>query len=292
MLKSMTGFGSGKASVGGEELSVEARSVNHKFCEVKVRLPRELSALETQVAKFAKERLSRGAIEIFARRGLAPSTQGAPTVDFELAREYRSALAQLADSLGFPDDVSVRDIASQPGVIRVEERGTDLETAGKALMLATEEALNGVVRMRTLEGEAIAADLGTRLALLEATAEELAKLAPGVVEEYRRRLTDRISELLKDTVVDPQRIAEEVVFFAERTDVAEEITRLRSHLKQFRELLDGREPAGRRMDFLVQELHREVNTTGSKSQSVEISKRIVAMKAELERVREQVQNVE
>jgi uncharacterized protein (TIGR00255 family) len=146
--------------------------------------------------------------------------------------------------------------------------------------------------MRTTEGEAVRSDIAARLALIEATASELARLAPVAVQAYHARLSERAAELAKGVAVDPQRLAQEVALFAERTDVAEELTRLASHVSQFRALLDAAEPAGRKMDFLVQEMHREVNTTGSKSQHPEISSRIVTLKAELERIREQVQNVE
>jgi uncharacterized protein (TIGR00255 family) len=288
----MTGFGSGRATSGGEEVSVELRSLNHKFCEVKARLPRELSTLEPALVKRVKDRLARGAVDLSVRRQVASATSSAPQVDVALAREYRRAFAELAAATGLPDSVTIRDLASQPGVVRLEERGVDLEAASTAAAAALDQALSALLAMRKTEGDAIRQDLATRLEWVEKTTGQLKTLAPRAVQEYRKRLTDRIAELSQEVAVDPQRLAQEVAIFAERTDVAEEMTRLASHLDQFRKLVASPEPAGRKMDFLVQEMHREVNTTGSKSQHPEISQHIVALKAELERVREQVQNVE
>jgi uncharacterized protein (TIGR00255 family) len=292
MLKSMTGFGAGRARVGDEEFSVELRSLNHKFCEVKVRLPRELAALEPVVSKQVKDRLARGAVELLVKRQTATASGTVPTVDVALAREYARAFRELADALGAPADISWAQVATQPGVMRLEEKGMDVESATQAVQSALEQALAALEQMRRVEGEAIYADLDARLKLIEGWSREVAALAPKAVEEYRQRLAERVADLARGITVDPQRLAQEVAVFAERTDIAEEVTRLASHLEQFRALMTSTEPAGRRMDFLVQEMHREVNTTGSKSQHAEISARVVSMKAEVERIREQVQNVE
>ena len=292
MLKSMTGFGAGRARVGDEEFSVELRSLNHKFCEVKARLPRELSALEPAVSKKVKDRLARGAVELLVKRQTATASGTVPTVDVALAREYARAFRELADALGVPADISWAQVATQPGVMKLEEKGMDVEAATQAVQSAMDQALAALEQMRQVEGEAIYADLDARLKLIEGWSREVAALAPKVVEEYRQRLSERVAELARGVTVDPQRLAQEVAVFAERTDIAEEVTRLASHLEQFRALMASTEPAGRRMDFLVQEMHREVNTTGSKSQHADISARVVSMKAEVERIREQVQNVE
>jgi uncharacterized protein (TIGR00255 family) len=292
MLRSMTGFGSGQATKAGESLAVEIRSVNHKFCEVKVRLPRELGGLEALVQRVVKERVARGTVEVTVRRAARTGTGLVPQADVGLAKEYRRAFSELAAALGVADEVCLRDIALMPDVIRMEEPQVNLDDAASALEQALAEALDGLTAMRDKEGESLKADLSARLALVSATVDELVGLAPKAVEEYRARLAEKIAELTRGVTVDPQRLAQEVAFFAERTDIAEEMTRLHSHLAQFRALLSAKEPVGRKMDFLVQEMHREVNTTGSKSQHPEISSRIVALKVELERIREQVQNVE
>jgi uncharacterized protein (TIGR00255 family) len=292
MLKSMTGFGAGRARVGDEEFSVELRSLNHKFCEVKARLPRELSTLEPVMVKQVKDRLARGAVEIFVKRQTATASGTVPVIDVALAKEYARAFRELAQALGAPAEVTWAQVATQPGVMKLEEKGMDVESATQAVHEALEQALKALEQMRQVEGESIYADLDARLKLIEGWSREVTALAPRVVEEYRQRLSDRVAELARGVAVDPQRLAQEVAMFAERTDIAEESTRLASHLEQFRALMASSEPAGRRMDFLVQEMHREVNTTGSKSQHAEISARVVSMKAEVERIREQVQNVE
>lgn len=292
MLLSMTGFGSGTATVATETVSVEIKAVNHKFCEVKVRLPRELAALEPVVQRQVKERLGRGAVDVNLRRSQRTATGVVPVVDLGLAREYRRAFAELGQALGLEGDVSLRDIALQVGVLRLEEPEVVLDDAAKAVDEAVGAALEALLQMRRREGGALSTDLGQRLGAVERLITELKALAPGSVEHYRNRLVERLAELAKGIVVDPQRLAQEVAFFAERTDVAEELTRLDSHVVQFRSLLQSTEPVGRKLDFLVQEMHREVNTTGSKSQDAELSQRVLALKAELERIREQVQNVE
>ncbi|RKG66791.1 YicC family protein [Corallococcus sp. CA054B] len=292
MLKSMTGFGSGRARVGDEEVSVEARSLNHKFCEVKVRLPRELSALEPALVKQVKDRLARGSVEILVRRQAATVSGNVPTVDVALAREYARAFREVAEAMGQSVEIAWSQVANQPGVIRLEEKGVDVESATQATQTALQQALSALETMRNTEGESIHTDLDARMKLIEGWSQEVARLAPRAVSDYQQRLTDRVAELARGVAVDPQRLAQEVALFAERTDIAEEVTRLATHLEQFRLLMASPEPVGRRMDFLVQEMHREVNTTGSKSQHAEISARVVSMKAEVERIREQVQNVE
>lgn len=292
MLKSMTGFGAGRARIGDEEFSVELRSLNHKFCEVKARLPRELSAIEPILSKHVKDRLVRGSVELLVKRQTATASGTVPMVDVALAREYARAFRELAAALGTSTDISWEQVASQPGVVKLEEKGMDVMAATQAVHAALEQALAALEQMRQVEGDAIRADLDARLKLIEGWSQEVAALSPKAVADYQQRLTERVAELARGVAVDPQRLAQEVAMFAERTDIAEEVTRLASHLEQFRALMASNEPAGRRMDFLVQEMHREVNTTGSKSQHAEISARVVSMKAEVERIREQVQNVE
>ena len=226
------------------------------------------------------------------RRASNVPTGAVPTVDAAMARAWRAALGEVARAANLPDVPTAAQIATQPGVVRMDEAGADLEAATQALERALGLALDALVTAREREGRALAADLATRTERVAALAKEVAALAPGSVEAYRARLQERLEELLRGIPLDQARILQETAVFAERTDVAEEATRLVAHLDAFRQLLASPEPAGRRMDFLVQEMHREVNTTGSKSQSLEVSSRVVELKAELERIREQVQNVE
>jgi uncharacterized protein (TIGR00255 family) len=291
MIRSMTGFGAGRGAVNGEEVDVEVRSVNHKYCEVKVRMPRELAPLEHEVVRAVKERLARGGVDVAVRR-MAAGSLVAPRVDVALAESYARAFAEVQARLGLPGQVTLADVISAEGVVRLDERTVDLELVGEALRRAVHAALTQLVTMRAREGEALARDLGTRLDELERIVARVAELAPQAVEQYRTRLSERIAELTRGLPVEPARLAQEVAVFADRTDVAEEITRLRSHVAQVRTLLGASEPSGRKLDFLVQEMHREANTIGSKSQHGDIAGLVVALKAEIERMREQVQNVE
>jgi uncharacterized protein (TIGR00255 family) len=291
VIRSMTGFGAGRGAVGGEELDVEIRSVNHKFCEVKVRLPRELAALELEVAKTVKERLARGGVEVAVRR--PGSGAGlAPRVDVALAESYARAFREIQARLGLPGAVTLADVLAADGVVRLDERSVQVEVAREALRRGVGAALDALVDMRAREGEALARDLAARLDLVEASVARVAEIVPAVVEHHQARLAERVRELASGIPLDPARLAQEVALFADRTDVTEETTRLRSHLAQARALLGVAEPAGRKLDFIVQEMHREVNTIGSKAQSAEIAAVVVGMKAEIERMREQVQNVE
>jgi uncharacterized protein (TIGR00255 family) len=292
MLRSMTGFGSGRGVVGDEELVVEVKSVNHKFCEVKARLPRELAALETALVRRVKDRVARGSLEVTVKRSGRGATALVPVVDAGLAKAYRTAFAQLAKATGLPDATTVKELAALPNVMRLEEPQLELDKVGQSLDAAVDQALTALEAMRTAEGRAIEKDLLSRLEAVERSVLEVERLAPSSIDEYRARLAERIAELSKGLTIDPQRLAQEVAFFAERCDVAEELTRLKSHFVQFRALCAAPEPAGRKLDFLVQEMHREVNTTGSKSANAAIAAHVVQLKAELERVREQVQNVE
>ncbi len=287
----MTGFGAGHGSVDGEEIDVETRSVNHKYCEVKVRLPRELGAFEHEVVRTVKDRLARGGVDVTVRRNPSGSLV-APRVDVGLAESYARAFAEVKERLGLAGTVTLADVISAEGVVRLDERPVDTEVAGEALRRALASALRQLLDMRDREGEALARDLGERLDDVDRITDRIAELAPQAVDRYRERLSERIAELARGLPIDPARLAQEVAVFADRTDVAEEITRLRSHLAQVRTLLDGSAPAGRKLDFLVQEMHREANTIGSKSQNADIAVLVVALKAEIERMREQVQNVE
>ena len=291
MIRSMTGFGAGRGVVNGEEIDVEVRSVNHKYCEVKVRMPRELAALEHEVVRSVKERLARGGVDVAVRR-IASGSLVSPRVDVGLAESYARAFAEVQARLGLPGPVTLAEVIAAEGVVRLDERVLDLENVGEALRRAVSAALGQLVAMRAREGEALARDLSSRLDELEGLVERIGALAPQAVESYRTRLSERIAELTRGVALDPARLAQEVAIFADRTDVAEEITRLRSHAAQVRALLDVSEPAGRKLDFLVQEMHREANTIGSKSQHAGIAGLVVALKAEVERMREQVQNVE
>jgi uncharacterized protein (TIGR00255 family) len=292
MLRSMTGFGAATARAGGEEVTVEVRAVNGKFCEVKARLPRELAALEPAVVRRVKERLSRGGIEVSVRRGTGAGGPAWPRVDVDLAARYLERFRELQERLNVPGAIEVSHLLAAEGVVGLEERPPDVEAAGEAVAQALHAALDALVAMREREGASLRADLAGRLDVVAGLVDRLAAATPAAVIDYRDRLARRVQELAGEIAVDPQRLAQEVAIFADRSDITEELTRLRSHLDQLRGLLDATEPVGRRLDFLLQEANREVNTSGSKSQWAEAAATVVELKAELERIREQIQNVE
>ncbi|MBI5546346.1 MAG: YicC family protein [Deltaproteobacteria bacterium] len=292
MILSMTGFGAGRGRVGEEEIAAEIRSVNHKYCEVKPRLPPELLPLETEVVRQVKEGVRRGALDVTLKRMGGGRSAHVPRLDLALARELVAELKRAGDSLGLVQNLGVAELAQVEGIISFEPRGIDLDAARAAAHQAIGEALVALRTMREREGRALAEDLSKRLEAVRVLAARVRALSPATIDTYRARLEERIAELSRNVPVEPQRLAQEVALFADRVDVAEEITRLDAHFGAFDRLVAGEEPAGRRMDFLVQEMHREVNTIGSKSQSAEIAEAVVGMKAEIERVREQVQNVE
>lgn len=289
----MTGFGSARAQVEAEELSVEVRSVNGKFCEVKTRLPRELQGLEPEVVRKVKERLARGTVDVSVRRGAAQGESiRTPRIDDVLAARIADQFRALGERLGLGGGVLLSDVVAIPGVVQVEETPPDVGRATGALADAIDRALDHLVAMREREGEALRADLEARLGLVEAHRERLTKVAPEAVREQQERILQRVEELAGGVALDPQRLAQEVALLAERSDIAEELTRLGSHVEQFRRLMDAPDPAGRRLDFLVQELNREANTIASKASWSGAAEITVELKAEIERIREQIQNVE
>jgi uncharacterized protein (TIGR00255 family) len=293
VIRSMTGFGAGRAQAGSETVAAELRSVNGKFCDVRAHLPRDLAGLEQVVARIVKSRVARGVVDVTVRRESPGAVRGAaPAVDLPLAAAYAKALRELQSELGLAGEVTVHDLIGLDGVVTLAEHAPDLGPLAEALERALSAALDALEEMRRREGEALAQDLSARLAAVEKGAAAIRAAAPQSIDAYRDRLAARVVELSRGVPVDPARLAQAVAFFAERVDVAEELTRLASHLSQMRALLGSEAPAGRRLEFLVQEVNREVNTVGSKSQHAGIAAQVVELKAELERIREQVANVE
>ncbi|MDR7543297.1 MAG: YicC/YloC family endoribonuclease [Armatimonadota bacterium] len=289
----MTGFGTATADVPGGRLAVEVRSVNHRYSEIQIRMPRELAGLEDRARALVAERVRRGRVEVIVTREEGARRARTVRADVELAAGYARALRALASEIGVPDQVTLAQIASLPDVLRVEEERADAEALWTAVEAAIRAAADGLVAMRVSEGARLADDLAGRVGRLEVMVDAVARRAPEVVRAYAERLRARVTELLAQAPVDEARIANEVALFAERSDIAEELTRLRSHLAQFRQTLteDGG-AAGRKLEFLLQEMSRETNTVGSKANDLEITRMIIAMKGELESMREQVQNVE
>jgi uncharacterized protein (TIGR00255 family) len=292
-MRSMTGHGRGVHESAGRRATVEIRSVNHRFFDLKLRAPWGDPRLEEKVAQALRRRAERGSFSVTIRDESSGGA-GVVRVDVAQARAAAAALDELRRAIQSEERVPLALIAAQPGVLQVGEPAGDLDTLFAGVAPAVEGALDELVVMRRREGETLAADLGARFTRIEALAGEVDGLARSTPEDYRRRLMDRVGKLLSGAgvPVDDTRIAQEVAMLADRIDITEELVRLRSHLGQMRSLLAEDTPVGRRLDFLTQELAREVNTVGSKSQSAEIASRVVSAKAEVEKIREQVQNVE
>ncbi len=291
MIKSMTGYGKGESTYGGGCITVEIRSVNHRYGEVFVKLPRNLIVFENDVRKLVSERLKRGKIEVFVQHDQV--TAGVSlAVNIPLAKEYHEALIGLKNELGLAGEVTLPLIASQKDVLSSDENRVMDESLGDALMAAVRTGVENLESMRSKEGEALLDELLKRKEAVAVLAGEVARRAPGVVSDYAVRLKERLAQLVADSTVGEERLAQEVAIMADRCDITEELVRLDSHLKQFGSALALGEPVGRKLDFLLQEMSREVNTVGSKANDAEIAYRVVEMKTEIEKIREQVQNIE
>lgn len=289
----MTGYGSADVQTPAGRFVVEMRSLNHRFGEVLVRLPRGLAPLEDRVRSAVQARVLRGRVEVTILRedrGVRPRTV---RPDLDLARAYAQALKELADVLGVHGAMTLSQIAAFPDVIRVEETREDLEGLWPDLARAVDAALAELIAMREAEGRRLADDLLARLTRVEDLTRIVDERSDVAVREYTERLRERIASLLGDVPVDENRLATEIAVFAERSDVSEELIRMRSHIAQFRQDLgDAAGAVGRKLEFVLQEIGREVNTTGAKANDLEITRAVIAMKGELESMREQIQNVE
>lgn len=293
VIRSMTGFGTATAEVPGGRLAVEVRSVNHRFSEVLIRLPRDLSPLEDRTRAILQERVRRGRVEVIVTRDEGTRRPRTVRADVELAAAYARALRDLAGAIGAGGEVTVAQVASLPDVLRLEDERADPESLWPQLEAAVRAAVDGLVAMRASEGERLAADLLQRVGAIEAATDEIARKSREVVRGYGERLRARLAEVLAEVPVDEARLAAELALFAERSDITEELTRLRSHLAQFRQVVQEEGVAvGRKLDFILQEMGRETNTIGAKANDVEITRVIIEMKSELESLREQAQNVE
>jgi uncharacterized protein (TIGR00255 family) len=291
MIKSMTGYGKGVSRCGEYVVSVEIRALNHRFCDVGIKAPRTLLFLESRMKKLIADRLRRGKIDVFINQEMAHCGASLPDWNQVLAARYVAIFGRMKEELGLAGEISLDLIAAQKDVVVSAQVEVPREELARAAESALDEALNGVEHMRRTEGEAILTDLKERLEILNEGLEIIEKRAPGVPLEWKEKLTERIGILERDAFPDAQRVAQEVAFFADRCDISEEITRFRSHLHQFEKLFAETEPAGRQMDFLVQELGREANTMGAKGNDVLLGEKVVAVKAALEKIREQIQNV-
>ncbi|HWX21284.1 MAG TPA: YicC/YloC family endoribonuclease [Candidatus Binatia bacterium] len=293
-MKSMTGYGRGDCSQDGFKITVELSSVNRKQTEIAVALPREMEMLEAQIRDLINRYIARGRLTVRVSLHAGASKLSARMhLNVPLAKAYARELTRLSRQLRLPGPVTLDQLARAPGVFQTDEQIVEEEDFWPAVEKSLKKALAALVSMREREGTHLAQDLAKRITLMRRAAAQVQRHAPGVAKRYRAQLLERIKGAgLEGPADDDDRLLKEVVYFADRSDISEELTRLQSHFKQFEDCLKTKEPVGRTLDFLAQEMNREVNTIGSKANDSRISQEVVTLKAELERFREQAQNVE
>ena len=292
-MKSMTGYGRGESIRHGTKISVELNSVNRKQSDISINLPRELVELEPRLRDVINTRISRGRLNVVvAYHAGEDRPQAHVRLDTAVAKAYVQATKKLRKELGLNGSITIDTLLRAPGVVSVIEAELDAEALWPQLEQALNKALDQLIKMREREGKHLAGDLNKRLALVRVAVQKIGEVAPNVVKRYRQQLHARIKASGVEMPPDDERLMKEVVLFADRADITEELTRLASHLSQFTACLTSNEPVGRTLDFLSQEMNREVNTIGSKANDIGISQTVVQLKSELEKIREQVQNIE
>jgi uncharacterized protein (TIGR00255 family) len=288
----MTGYGRGEVDHAGTKISVELNSVNRKQSDIVINLPRDFAALEPRIRQVINEKISRGRMNVMIGLQEGANGAGALALDTGLARSYHAAMLTLQKELSAPGEITIGTILQAPGVMRSPEQSVKPEEAWPAVQQALATALGELIKMREREGKHLAKDLIHRLKTLRQATKEIRALYPDVVKKYRVTLRERLEKAGLDLPFDDERLLKEVTIFADRSDVSEELTRLESHLAQFAHHLRKNEPVGRTLEFITQEIFRELNTLGAKSNDAEISQRVVACKSELEKIREQILNLE
>jgi len=293
MMKSMTGFGRGEAKDSERQFVVEIKSVNHKFNDILVRLPRKLAYLEEKIKSLIKEEIKRGRVEVHISLENIGDSDTIVSLNQPLAEQYINCLRIMKERLDILDDISVSLLAKFPDVLKITPKEEDEQAVWCCLEKALMKALETLMEMRVAEGKKLAEDIFDRCDYILKIVKQIENRAPQVVFEYRQKLRERISELLEDNIeIDEQRLSMEVALFADKSNITEEIVRLKSHLSQLKKSVEEKEPIGRKLDFLIQEMIREINTIGSKASDLEITNHVVDIKSELEKIREQAQNIE
>lgn len=292
MLQSMTGYGRCEKEVNGYRVSIELKSVNNRYADITVKLPRFYSYLEEYVKEYIKRYISRGKVDVYIRIEKTDEAESSVSVNHAFAKEYIAALSELKDTYNLAEEVSLSHVSSHSDVFTFERVEEDEEVVKTSVTETLEEALAGYIKMRTDEGARLKADIEGKLEIIAAAVSEIEKIEPEVVSQYQHRLEEKISALLGDVEIDHSRVLTEVAIFADKAAVDEEMVRLRSHIKEFGETLKLSGPVGKKLDFMLQEMNREINTTGSKANNIDISKIVIDVKCELEKIREQIQNIE
>lgn len=292
MIRSMTGFGRGKLTLNGRDYTVEIKTVNHRYNDVSVRMPRYLIALEDSLRQFVAKNISRGKTDVFVSVSSLENSEKNIKVDTALAGAYISELRRIAEMYHIQDGITATTLMKVPDMMVIDDEVVDEELYWEEVKACTELALENLKKSREMEGQNLREDILNRLELVSKGIDSMEAKSVGLVDEYRRKLKSRIEELGTSNIVDENRIAAELILFADKSSICEEITRMRSHIKSLREMLDSENAVGKKLDFLIQEMNREVNTIASKANCIDIVNYVVATKNEIENIREQVQNIE
>lgn len=294
MIKSMTGFGRCEAEINGREITVEVKSVNHRYFEFSCRTPRGYGFLDDKLKSYVNSRVSRGKIDMFVTIGANDEAPSEVTVNHQLVSGYINAMKEISDTYGVENDVTVVSLSRFPDVFTVHKPAEDEEQITNDVLSVAKTALDSFIAMRETEGEKMKADILSRANTILSIVGEIEERSPQTVAEYEERLLERIKQTLEDyeVEIDEQRVLTEVAVFSDKVAVAEETVRLRSHFEQLNKFLEYDEPVGRKIDFIIQEMNREANTIGSKVQDAVLAHKVVDIKSEIEKIREQVQNIE
>lgn len=292
MIKSMTGYGKSEQTIDSLNVTVEIKSVNHRYFEFSARVPREYGFLEEKLKKYCNSLITRGKVECYVSVEDLEEREMEVNVNETLAAGYVKALKELSERFGLKDDISAVTLSRYPDVITLHKASEDEERIWNAVKTVAETAVSKFIEMRETEGSKLRGDILSRADYIIECVEFIEGRSPETVREYNEKLKQRMKELLGDAAVDEQRLLNEAAIYADKIAVDEETVRLRSHISQLREFMNSSEAIGRKLDFLVQEINREANTIGSKAQDIDIAKKVIAIKAEVEKIREQVQNIE
>lgn len=293
LIKSMTGFGRGEYLGDSYNFKIEIKAVNNRYSDISIRMPRYMNFLEEKIKKEIKDEIGRGRVDVYINLEYIDESSLNIQVDLPLAKKSMEALENLTEELDLKENIRISELMNVSDLIKIEREILDEDELWESLKKALKEAVDDIVQMKKVEGNALKIDMLNRLELIESTIFEIEKRAYLVVDEYKDKLEERIEDLLGNEIkIDDERLANEIVIYADKSDVSEELTRLKSHIAQFRSITKEDEPVGRKLDFLIQELNRETNTIGSKSSDIEITQNVVEIKSEIEKIREQVQNVE
>ena len=292
MVRSMTGYGRETSESVQWKVTVEMKSVNNRFLDITVKMPKQYNPLEDSIKKEISAVLNRGHVDAYITVEEVGERKQSIAVDMDLALDYCRAMKEIAEATNLPYQINLTDVASYYGVMTAQKEESDLDELWETMRVAVKGSLKQLFDMRVTEGSKLAVDIESRLDILAGIREKILVRSPLVVADYREKLSQRIQDVLGDIEIDQDKLLNEVAFFADKADIAEELTRLQSHFEQFRDNLVKDEPVGRKLDFILQEINREINTIGSKANDTEISHLVIEAKGELEKIREQVQNFE